>query len=105
VFIDGGYEAAAGFVERFWHDRMLKPAHPMRDPKTMLQEWAQARGLPTPMYREVERTGPHHNPEFRVAVTLPNRDPAEGVGRSKRAAEQAAAAALLGREGVRADHG
>ena len=40
----------------------------MRDAKTALQEWAQARGLPTPVYREVERTGPHHDPQFRVAV-------------------------------------
>ena len=103
VFLDGGYQAAYAFVERFWAERMRKPARPLRDPKTVLQEWAQARGLPTPSYREVERIGPHHDPEFRVAVTLPNRDPAEGRGRSKRAAEQAAAEALLKREGVRAD--
>lgn len=103
VFLDGGYQAAKAFVERFWAERMRKPARPLRDPKTVLQEWAQGRGLPTPAYREVERTGPHHDPVFRVAVTLPDRDPAEGKGRSKRAAEQAAAAALLAREGVRVD--
>ena len=103
VFLDGGYKSARAFVERFWAERMRKPARPLRDPKTVLQEWAQARGLPTPSYREVERTGPHHDPEFRVAVMLPDRDPAEGRGRSKRAAEQAAAAALLAREGVRVD--
>lgn len=103
VFIDGGYKAAAQFVERFWGERMRTPARPLRDAKTMLQEWAQARGLPTPVYREVERTGPHHNPEFRVAVSLPDRDPAEGLGRSKRGAEQAAAAAMLTREGVGTD--
>ena len=103
IFLDGGYGAASNFVERFWSDRMRAPARPLRDPKTVLQEWAQAHGLPTPSYREVERTGPHHDPEFRVAVTLPQREPAEGKGRSKRAAEQAAAAAMLAREGVRAD--
>jgi ribonuclease III len=95
VFLDGGYAAAANFVERFWRDRMLTSVRPLRDAKTMLQEWAQARGLPTPSYREVARTGPHHDPEFRVAVDLPDREPAEGHGRSKRAAEQAAAAAML----------
>ena len=63
---------------------MLKPLRPLRDPKTILQEWAQARGLPTPDYRELARTGPHHDPEFR-------------------AAEQAAAAAMLTRVGVPAD--
>ena len=100
VFIDGGYVAAAGLIERLWGERMRAPARPLRDPKTVLQEWAQARGLPTPLYREVERTGPHHDPEFRVSVALPDLGPAEGVGRSKRAAEQAAAAALLARAGV-----
>jgi ribonuclease-3 len=99
VFLDGGYAAAAALVERLWSARMRMEG-PLRDAKTMLQEWAQARGLPTPTYREVERTGPHHDPEFRVAVELPDRSPQEGVGRSKRAAEQAAAAAMLAREGV-----
>ena len=103
IFLDGGYKSALIFVQKFWAERMRKPARPLRDPKTVLQEWAQARGLPTPTYREIERTGPHHDPEFRVAVSLPERQPAEGKGRSKRSAEQAAASALLSREGVRAD--
>ncbi|MGB7257678.1 MAG: ribonuclease III [Pseudolabrys sp.] len=100
VFVDGGYQPAAAVIELFWKERMLKPLRPLRDPKTMLQEWAQARGLPTPAYRELARTGPHHDPEFKVAVVLPDRPPAEGLGSSKRAAEQAAAAAMLSREGV-----
>jgi ribonuclease III len=100
VFVDGGYGAAAALIERLWGERMRAPARPLRDSKTVLQEWAQARGLPTPSYREVARTGPHHDPEFRVIVELPALLPAEGLGRSKRAAEQAAAAAMLLREGV-----
>jgi ribonuclease III len=103
VFLDGGYAAAADFIERFWRERMLVPVRPLRDAKTLLQEWAQARGLPTPAYREITRTGPHHSPEFRVVVALPDREPAEGMGASKRAAEQAAAAAMLAREGVGSD--
>ena len=66
----------------------------------MLQEWAQGKGLPTPVYREVERTGPHHDPQFRVAVDLPGLAPAEGVGGSKRAAEKVAASVMIEREGV-----
>jgi ribonuclease-3 len=100
VFIDGGYDAAQKLVDTFWRERMLQLVRPLRDAKTMLQEWAQARGLPTPAYKELARTGPHHNPQFKVAVVLPNRPPAEGSGGSKRAAEQAAAAAMLNREGV-----
>jgi ribonuclease-3 len=103
VFIDGGYQAASHLIARLWEPRLLAPARPLRDSKTVLQEWAQARGLPTPSYREVERRGPDHDPEFRVMVELPNHTPAEGVGRSKRAAEQAAAAAMLTREGVKAE--
>lgn len=100
IFLDGGYAAAAGFVERNWTERMHKPRRPLRDPKTVLQEWAQGKGLPTPVYREVERTGPHHDPQFRVAVDLPGLEPAEGVGGSKRAAEKVAASVMIEREGV-----
>ena len=71
IYLDGGHAAAAQFVERNWTERMRKPRRPLRDPKTVLQEWAQGKGLPTPVYREVERTGPHHDPQFRVAVDLP----------------------------------
>jgi ribonuclease-3 len=103
VYLDGGYPAAEKLVDRLWGERMRTPARPLRDPKTVLQEWAQARGLPTPVYREIERTGPHHSPVFRIEVKLPNKEPAEGSGRSKRSAEQAAAEALLKREGVKTE--
>ena len=101
VYLDGGFVAASSVVERLWQARMQATTQPLRDPKTVLQEWAQARGLPTPSYREVARSGPDHDPEFRVAVQLPSFAPAEGSGRSKRAAEQAAAAAMLERERVK----
>ncbi|HEX4408450.1 MAG TPA: ribonuclease III [Xanthobacteraceae bacterium] len=100
VYLDGGYKAAEELVERLWQVRLSAKGQPQRDPKTVLQEWAQARGLPTPIYREVARSGPDHSPEFRVAVELPSFTPAEGQARSKRAAEQAAAAAMMEREGV-----
>jgi len=100
VFLDGGYAAAAQFVERNWTERMRRLRRPLRDPKTVLQEWAQGKGLPTPVYREIERTGPHHDPQFRVAVDLPGLDPAEGVGGNKRAAEKVAASVMIAREGI-----
>jgi ribonuclease-3 len=103
VYLDGGYVAAEAMVGRLWDDRMKTKAQPLRDPKTVLQEWAQGRGLPTPVYREVNRSGPDHDPVFRVTVQLPVIAPAEGTGRSKRAAEQAAAAAMMEREGVKSE--
>ena len=78
VYLDGGYKAAEELVERLWQARMQATVQPLRDPKTVLQEWAQARGLPTPAYREIARSGPDHDPEFRVAVQLPAFAPAEG---------------------------
>src|SRR3982751_2325077 len=103
VFVDGGYPGAAALIERLWRERMLTPARPQRPPKTALQEWARGADRRPPAYREVQRPGPHHNPEFRVAVDVAALQPAEGIGRSKRAAEQAAAAAMLTREGVDMD--
>ena len=103
VFVDGGYPAASALIERLWSERMRTPARPLRDSKTMLQEWAQARGLPTPAYREVERKGPDHDPEFRVTVELPDLAPAEGLGLAARAGERHRGAAMLTRAGVKAD--
>ena len=65
-----------------------------------MQEWAQSKGLPTPVYREIDRSGPHHDPVFRVSVTLPGLEPAEGTGTSKRQAEKSAALAMIEREKV-----
>ncbi len=105
VYLDGGYPAAQGVVERFWRRRLEAPRRPLRDPKTVLQEWAQARGLPPPLYREVTRSGPDHAPRFTVAVDLPGMESTQADGASKQAAQKAAASAFLAREGVRTDNG
>jgi ribonuclease-3 len=100
VFLDAGYEPARDFVGRNWRDRMLSARASRRDAKTSLQEWAHKNALPTPVYALAERRGPHHDSVFVVDVTVENRDAARGEGRTRREAEQAAAGALLLREGV-----
>ena len=100
IHLDAGFDVARDFVERLWHDRMMTATGPLRDAKTTLQEWLQGRGLAAPTYRLVSRTGPDHDPLFTIAVDLVGCDGAEGAGRSKRAAEQTAAAAVLVREGL-----
>ena len=100
VFLDGGYAAAGELVERAFSAQMHAPQRPLRDPKTTLQEWAQAKGLPAPVYRERARSGPDHAPEFTVAVLVDSHQDAEAKGASKRLAEQAAANAFMLREGV-----
>ncbi|HUI20379.1 MAG TPA: ribonuclease III [Methylocella sp.] len=100
IFLDAGFGAAKAAVAAAFGARMLSPQHPLRDPKTLLQEWAQARGLPTPLYRETARSGPDHAPEFTISVEVPGYPQAEAKGYAKRVAEQAAAAAFIAREGI-----
>ncbi|NHX28155.1 ribonuclease III, partial [Escherichia coli] len=64
VYLDGGFTAARDLVLRLWGDRITTVEADARDPKTALQEWAQARGQQPPHYVELERTGPDHAPEF-----------------------------------------
>ena len=82
---------------------MRTPARPLRDAKTVLQEWAQARGLPTPGLSRSRAQGSRPRSGVPRHGRAAGPRPAEGLGRSKRAAEQAAAAAMLTREGVKAD--
>ena len=67
---------------------------PQRSPKTVLQEWAQGKGLPLPAYAVTATSGPEHAREFVVEVTVGDLS-ARGEGRSKREAQEAAAMALL----------
>mgnify|MGYP003694811611 CR=1 FL=1 len=76
------------------------PAAETADAKSALQEWAQGQGLDLPHYVEVARQGPDHAPRFTSEVRIKGTKPARGEGANKRAAEQAAATALLAREGV-----
>ncbi len=95
VYLDGGFEAARGVILSLWGDRIDRVEEDARDPKTTLQEWAQARGQHPPAYTEMDRDGPDHQPVFTVEVRLQSGDTAEGRAGSKRAAEMAAARALL----------
>lgn len=97
VHLDAGFEAARALVLRLWGARIGTVEADARDPKTALQEWAQARGMPPPAYAETGRKGPDHQPVFTVLVSLASGEAAEAAAGSKRAAEQAAARALLER--------
>ena len=93
LYLDGGLEAAHQFIHRFWKDTIV--ATTPADPKTALQELVQGQGLPLPVYKVVGRTGPAHAPDFIVELTVKNHEPVKAIGDSKRAAEKAAAQALL----------
>ncbi len=97
VYMDAGFEAAQAVVLGLWGDRIAGVEADSRDAKTALQEWAQARGLPPPVYVEQGRTGPDHQPVFTVEVRLENGAVERAAAGTKRQAEQAAAKALLAR--------
>lgn len=97
VYLDAGFAAAQTVILALWGERIATVEDDARDAKTALQEWAQARRMPPPMYEEVGRSGPDHAPLFRVRVTLHNGQHAEAEAKAKRQAEQAAAQDLLGR--------
>ena len=96
VFLDAGLDAARDMILRLWKARIeAQGDRPPMDPKTALQEWAQANGMKPPRYNTVGREGPDHAPVFTIAVVLETGATAEAEAKSKRAAEQAAAAKLL----------
>jgi ribonuclease III len=100
MYTDQGHDAVFGCIQRAWHERMVNPHRPLRDAKTVLQEWAQGKALPSPVYRDEGRIGPDHSPKFEVSAIVQGFEPAQAKGKSKRVAEQAAAEVWLRREGV-----
>ena len=94
LYRDGGLEPARRLIVREFAV-LAEVSAPPRDAKTLLQEWTQGRARGLPEYRTVSHAGPAHRPHFVVEVTVVDHPPARGEGASKRAAEQAAAAALL----------
>ncbi len=94
LYLDAGLPKARDFVRKVFGDVVDKQFTPPKDPKTALQEWALKRALALPAYRVVEQSGPSHLPQFTVQVSVGDAA-ATGAAGSKRAAEQAAASALL----------
>ena len=95
IYKDGGFEVAKKIIINLWDDRIKNVKGDARDAKTMLQEWAQARGQNPPNYEVISRSGPDHAPDFLVKVILASGETSEAMAGSKRQAEQMAAKALL----------
>ena len=96
IYLDGGLEAAERFVRRFIIDVFeAGNSHPERDYKSELQELVQQKSGRILEYRHVGESGPDHMKTFTVEVTLNGESISRGEGRSKKDAEQHAAAAAL----------
>lgn len=95
VYKDAGFEVAKTVILSLWGDRIITVKADARDAKTAVQEWAQARGMAPPIYSEIARSGPDHAPIFTIEAALADGRATRAEAASKRAAEQAAAIALL----------
>jgi ribonuclease III len=98
VFLDAGYPGAEALVRRLFQEIDITPAMATaaKDPKTELQEWLQGRHMQLPVYRVAATLGAAHKQTFDVECEVPELGATErGIGASRRAGEQAAAAAML----------
>ena len=95
IYLDGGYEAARKVVLHLWGDNIKTLETAPQDPKTELQEWVQARGLPLPDYQIVDKSGPDHAPVFVLRLSIEGFDPIEAKGPSRRQAEKTVARKML----------
>ena len=94
VYLDGGLDAARGIILRHW-PKPGEVQRPMQDSKGALQEFLQKDGGDAPTYAIIEQSGPPHDRTFVAAVSRYGVELAQGTGRSKKLAEQAAALAAL----------
>jgi ribonuclease-3 len=93
IYLDGGYEAAAGFIRSWYaerHGSLLETDH-----KSKLQEILQKRHKSPPTYETTSSTGPDHDKVFEILVRIGERELGRGAGKSKKEAEQAAACDAL----------
>ncbi len=95
IYLDSGFENAKKSVLRYWGARIATAENAAFDPKSALQEWAQARGLQPPKYAELSRKGPDHNPVFVIEASLTTGETANAESTSKKSAQVLAAQALL----------
>ena len=98
IYLDGGYAACRRCIESLFIDELSKVSveDAVKDAKTELQEWLQARNCPLPVYRTVEVSGAPHEQHFVVECDIGGLDAAtRGEGKSRRVAEQQAAAAAM----------
>lgn len=100
IFLDQGIDAAKTFIETFIIKKLADIVKsPLKDPKSLIQEFAQANGFPAPTYKLIEALGPDHAKEFTVEVLVDRKPYAQGSGRSLQIATQNAAAEALKRWG------
>lgn len=95
IYQDGGLQAAQDFIHTHWSSLVNGMLEPPKDPKTTLQEWAQAYALPIPTYDLLEVEGPSHSPIFTIKLEVSGQNPTIAKGETKKKAEKKAAKMML----------
>ena len=93
VYLDSGIDKVWEFITPLLEDVVeeILENHRTGDPKSMLQEWVQAQGLPAPQYITRKASGPDHSKVFEIEVTVNGNVMGHGSGNSKQLAAKAAA--------------
>jgi ribonuclease-3 len=96
IYLDQGLNKSSDFIDKYLlYDIEKRAQMPLKDPKSLFQEYVQSQKLPTPRYQVVSESGPDHAKNFVIEVVVNNKSIAQGSGKSKAEAEQAAAAKAL----------
>jgi ribonuclease-3 len=94
IYLDQGLEAVRTHILPLWQKRLINSEAPPKDHKSLLQEWTQSRGLGIPAYEIIGQSGPAHAPEFKVSLTVGDKQ-VSASGKSRKIAEQEVARQML----------
>lgn len=101
IYLDGGLEAAKGFLFRNFHQKIAGILDtPLKNWKALLQDYCQKKFQQTPRYEVLVEKGPDHSKTFEILVRINEEKLGEGTGASKKEAQQAAAADALSKFSV-----
>jgi len=100
IYLDSGLESVERFVNPLLEAARESVLTKIHDPKSQLQEWAQAQKMGAPHYRTISMSGPDHAKVFEVEVVINEKVEGQGTGSSKHSAQQAAASAALKKLGI-----
>lgn len=95
LYLDGGFQKCHKLIDRLWVDGFYEMKAPPQHPKTRLQEWAQAQGLPLPVYEIIEQSGPDHMPVFDIQLSVEGYDTITAQGASRQQAEKNVAQSFI----------
>lgn len=90
IYVDNGLESARAFIDKFLKPIVFNSKEPPKDPKSKLQEWAQKQGMDLPKYEMVSITGPAHQPEITISLSIKDKSVTKNSSSRKEAERQAA---------------